>query len=77
MELGSFWYHVIGWIGLLLVLVVASIGLWRAGQLRKAFDRHGDIDKAAEMLADKYDSASAELKKIYDDLASKIDALKK
>lgn len=75
MEYGTFWYHLVGWIGMLIVLIVASIGLWRTGQLRDVFDKYPMIDEKAEKLADFYDKTYPELLAAYEELKKKIEEL--
>jgi hypothetical protein len=62
-------------VGLGAVLLVASIGLWKTGQLRKLFDNIPCIDDKVEDLADAYDAIYPEILEKLDELAKKLDEL--
>ena len=63
--------------GIGFVLIIASIGLWKTGQLRKLFDKFPQIDRKVEALATFYDVSYVDLSKKVAELQKQLEELLK
>jgi len=61
--------------GIAFIAVIASIGLWRSGELRDLFNAVPEIDKQVERLASFYDKSYKDLEAKYEELKKKLDEL--